>query len=287
MLTDVLDVLACPVCHSTLQEADRTLRCAEGHSFDIARQGYVNLLPGNARTGTADTPEMIQARDTFLGAGHLAGLAESLARSVAPTLPREACVLDAGAGTGYYLARVLQDTQDAVGLAIDISKHALRKAARAHPRIGAVVADVWQPLPVRSGTVTAVLNVFAPRNAAEFHRVLRPDGALHVVTPTARHLGRLIPELGLLKVDERKQERTDRTLRDHFHPGSTEEYETEAHLTHDEVITLVRMGPSAHHLTTEDLQTRLRELPDPVPVPLSVAISAYLPHRSDGRPEPQ
>ncbi|REF00077.1 putative RNA methyltransferase [Thermomonospora umbrina] len=287
MLNDVVNVLACPVCGSALAPAHAALRCDAGHSFDIARQGYVNLLPGNARTGTADTPEMARSRETFLGAGHFDGLADLLAEHVASALPRGACVLDAGAGTGHYLARVLRDTETAVGLAIDVSKHSLRRAARAHPRVGAVVADLWRPLPVRTGSVDAILDVFAPRNGAEFRRVLRPDGVLYVVTPTARHLGDLVPDLGLLTVDERKQERTDRSLSDHFRAYETHAYETEVELGHDDVATLVGMGPSARHLSADELRTRLGKLPDPVRVPISVALSVYLPHRVDAHSEAQ
>jgi 23S rRNA (guanine745-N1)-methyltransferase len=265
----------------------RALRCKSGHSFDIARQGYVNLLPGNARTGTADTPEMARSREAFLGAGHFAGLADALAERAGAALPTGACVLDAGAGTGYYLARLLDRVQTAGGLAIDVSKHSLRRAARAHPRIGAVVADLWRPLPVRTAAVEAIINVFAPRNGAEFRRVLTPGGTLYVVTPTARHLGRLIPDLGLLRVDDRKRERTGQALGGHFRLDGVEDYETEVPLHHDEVTTLVGMGPSARHLLAQELQARLAKLPDPVPVPLSVTISVYRPHPRDGGPEPE
>lgn len=281
VLTDVVKVLICPVCGDGLTVDGRSLRCAAGHSFDIARQGYVNLLPGNARTGTADTPEMARSREAFLGAGHFAGLADTLAERIRSALTPGACVLDAGAGTGYHLARLLDRAPDAVGLAVDVSKHSLRRAARAHPRIGAVVADLWRPLPLRTGSVEAVLNVFAPRNGTEFRRILKPDGALYVVTPTARHLGRLIPDLGLLKVDARKRERTDRALGEHFRLDDAEEYETEVRLRHDEVVTLVEMGPSARHLPPHELRARLEKLPDPVPVPLSVTIATYRSRRPD------
>ncbi|WP_289008112.1 putative RNA methyltransferase [uncultured Thermomonospora sp.] len=279
MLTDVVETLACPLCRDGLTVADKSLRCAAGHSFDIARQGYVNLLPGNARAGTADTPEMVRSRAAFLSAGHFGGLADLLAERAGAALAAGACVLDAGAGTGYYLARLLDRVPGAVGLAIDVSKHSLRRAARAHPRIGAVVADLWRPLPVRTAAVEAILNVFAPRNGAEFHRVLKPDGTLYVVTPTARHLGRLIPDLGLLKVDARKHERTGRALGEHFLLAGTEDYETEVRLSHDEVATLVEMGPSARHLSPQELRAKVGKLPDPVLVPLSVTISAYRPRR--------
>ncbi len=273
MLADVVRYLVCPVCGAGLELVDRGLRCPAGHAFDIARQGYANLLPGNARPGTADTPEMVRARDEFLTAGHFTALADRLAWNVSRADP--AFVLDAGAGTGHYLSRVLDRAPKAVGLALDISKHAARRAAKAHPRCGAVVADLWRPFPIRDGAADTVVNVFAPRNAAEFHRVLRDDGLLFTVTPSPRHLGTLVEALGLLSIDKHKTERMDAALAGYFKLDSRQELETEAVLTHGEVITLVGMGPSAHHVPEEQLRERLERLPDPLPAPLSFVLSTY------------
>ncbi|TYK42856.1 methyltransferase domain-containing protein [Actinomadura decatromicini] len=273
MLADVVRHLVCPVCGADLEHADRRLRCPGGHTFDIARQGYANLLPGNARPGTADTSEMVRAREEFLSAGHFAAPADRLAWSVSMAGP--SFVLDAGAGTGHYLSAALDRSPDAIGLALDISKHAARRAAKAHPRAGAVVADLWRPLPVRDGAADAVMNVFAPRNAAEFHRVLRDDGLLFTVTPSQRHLGPLVDALGLLSIDKRKTERMDAALAGYFKLDSRQELETEAVLSHDEITTLVGMGPSAHHVPVEQLSERLVELADPLPVPLAFVLSTY------------
>ncbi|MBE1535716.1 putative RNA methyltransferase [Actinomadura algeriensis] len=275
MLVDVVPYLVCPVCGADLAMTEGRLHCPSGHAFDVARQGYANLLPGNARPGTADTPEMVRARAAFLGAGHFAPIVERLARTVARSMNGPGCVVDAGAGTGYYLSRILDRTPGVVGLAVDISKHAARRAAKAHPRAGAVVADLWRPLPVRGGAADVVVNVFAPRNAAEFHRVLRPDGPLFAVTPSSGHLGPLVEALGLISIDERKIERTDAALAGYFKPDGRERVDAEAVLTHDEITTLVGMGPSAHHVPEEALRERLERLPDPLPVPLSFVLSAY------------
>ena len=84
------------------------------------------------------------------------------------------CIVDLGAGTGWYLARALERLRGTTGLALDVSKPALRRAARAHPSLAAVACDAWGPLPLRDGGVAAVLDIFAPRNAAEIARVLVP-----------------------------------------------------------------------------------------------------------------
>ncbi|MFI0453871.1 putative RNA methyltransferase [Actinomadura sp. 6N118] len=280
VLPDIVEYLVCPLCGADLAVAERALRCPSRHSFDIARQGYANLLPGDARTGTADTAEMVRARETFLSAGHFAPAADLLAQRVSDGGGR--CVLDAGAGTGYYLGAVLDRLPEAVGLALDISKYAARRAARAHPRIGAAVADLWRPLPVRSGSMDAIINVFAPRNAAEFRRVLHPAGVLHVVAPTSRHLDSLVDALGLLSVDEEKSERMELALGGDFETTTQEKLETEVSLGREDVATLVGMGPSAHHIPAEELAERVAKLPDPVRVTLSFVLTAFRPLRQDG-----
>ncbi|MBB2908930.1 23S rRNA (guanine745-N1)-methyltransferase [Streptosporangium becharense] len=272
MLADVVDHLRCPVCAGGLHLDGRVVRCVLGHAFDLARQGYVSLLTGSQAPGTADSAAMVAARDSFLGAGHFGPLAEAVAaacRDGAKT------VADAGAGTGYYLAGVLDRLPGAVGLALDISKHAIRRAARAHPRLGAVVADVWRPLPVADGTIDVLLNVFAPRNGAEFARVLREDGELIVVTPTARHLAPLVERLGLLSVDASKERRVAESLGDHFVETGRSTVEFEMTLGHAAVEAVAGMGPSAWHLDTAAVRRKIEELPMKSLVTASFQMSVF------------
>jgi 23S rRNA (guanine745-N1)-methyltransferase len=250
----VVEALSCPVCRQGLRRSGTALRCLAGHSFDIARQGYVNLLAGTARTGTsgagsADTAPMVADRADFLAAGHYAPLAGLVAELAAG---RDGLVVDAGAGTGYYLGAVLDRLPGAVGLAMDLSAVALRRAARAHERIGAAVWDVWQPWPVADGVASVMINVFAPRNGAEFHRVLRPDGLLVVVTPTGRHLAELGSAAGLLTVDPRKAERLASTLADRFEPVAEQALSYPMTLSAQDVRRVVGMGPAGHHDRSAD-----------------------------------
>ncbi len=268
MLDDVLHLLACPHCGASLSRNEGSLVCPRGHSFDVARSGYVSLLPGDARLGSADTAEMAGAREAFLGAGHFAPLAGALGEEVGRVGLPQGCVVDLGAGTGWYLARVLDRLPGRAGLALDLSKHTLRRAARAHPRIAAVACDVWRPLPLRESVAALVLSVFAPRNGPEIARVLHPDGALVVVTPTGRHLTELVEELGLLTVDERKQERLGAKLDKNLDLVRRIEREWSLKLAVTDVANAVAMGPSARHVTPE-VRGEAR------PVTASVTISTY------------
>lgn len=274
MLQDIVEYLVCPHCGQPLALTDGggPLHCPDRHTFDVARQGYANLLPGGAHTGTGDTAAMVAAREAFLGAGHYAPIAAALARAVPDTAES---VVDLGAGTGYYLAAVLDARPRAQGLALDISKFALRRAARAHPRTGAVVCDAWRPLPLRDAAAAVVLNVFAPRNGPEIRRVLRPGGTLLVVSPTSRHLAELVGELGLLAVDARKQQRLAATLGPHLEFQGDSEHTFPMELDHAAVRTVVDMGPSAWHTDAAELDRRIARLPDPVPVTASVTLSRF------------
>ncbi|MER7583490.1 putative RNA methyltransferase [Kitasatospora sp. NPDC097691] len=277
MLQDIERYLACPLCAQALTRHDRSLRCPAGHSFDLAKQGYASLLAGDAHTGTGDTAEMVAARADFLAAGHYRPIADALAEAAAaaPAGEPDGLVADLGAGTGHYLAHVLDALPDRVGAALDISKYALRRAAKAHPRIGAVVCDAWRPLPLRDASAELMLNVFAPRNGPEIRRVLRPGGTLLLVSPTARHLRELVDALGLLSVDEEKQRRIDEKLGPYLTPAGQREVEFTLRLDAQDVRTVVGMGPSAWHTDPGRLGAALAALPDPVEVTASVTVAAY------------
>jgi 23S rRNA (guanine745-N1)-methyltransferase len=275
MLADVVALLACPHCGRPLALDGRTVRCDGRHAFDVARQGYVNLLPGDARTGTADTAAMVAAREAFLDAGHLAPLSAAVAAAAAAAAPPAGCVLDLGAGTGHHLAAVLDALPGRAGLALDLSKHAARRAARAHPRTGVVVTDAWSRLPVRDGVAAVVLSIFAPRDGAEMMRVLAPGGAAIVVTPTADHLRDLVEALGLLTVDEHKPQRLARALEGHLVLEAADVHRHPLALDHDAVAALVAMGPSAHHVDPVRVRGQIAALPLPVRTTVEVRIARY------------
>ena len=265
--------LRCPNCFSPLAPAGGlVLRCPAGHSFDANRRGYVSLLAGRSHV-VGDSAAMLDAREAFLEAGWYDDLRGALTTLVAPENP--ARVVDIGCGTGYYLRGVTEGCPNAGYLGMDLSPVAVARTvspARAAPRRGSVgdsdeslrdpplvdglVADVWTDLPVRTGIADVLLNVFAPRNPAEFHRVLRADGLLAVVVPHDDHL-RELRDAGLaLDIPPNKAEDLRVTLEPWFALETRIGVSGRHYLGADEVAALIGMGPSAHHTGTETIANR-------------------------------
>jgi 23S rRNA (guanine745-N1)-methyltransferase len=277
-LADALSALRCPVCGSPLAGRRTALRCARGHSFDIARQGYVNLDTGGGRPHQADTTAMIAAREAFLGQRHYAPIAAAVSGLAARLAPGRGAgagiVLDLAGGTGYYLAAVLTALPGRTGICLDLSKPALRKAARAHPRAVAVGSDVWRRFPLADGSATIVLSVFGPRHLAETIRVLGPAGVFLLVTPGPRHLAELVGALGMLSVDTAKPQRVAAATAG-LEQIAGEDLTYPLRLGHPAVHDLVSMGPSAHHIAAAQLAGRIAALADPLTVTASVTVAAY------------
>jgi 23S rRNA (guanine745-N1)-methyltransferase len=240
-------MLACPHCGARLDETSAGAACGNGHAFDRARQGYLSLLQPGALVATGDDAEMVAARTRFLGAGHYDPLRALLAAKAGGSELPGGGVVDLGAGTGYYTAAVLDALPGRVGVALDTSKPALRTAARAHPRLGAVAADAWRPLPLRAAAAAYAQVVFAPRNPAELVRILAPDGLLVTVTPGPRHLEELVTAYGLLAVEDAKEERLAAGLDGGFEPSWRETLDLALTLDAAAVADLVAMTPSARH----------------------------------------
>nr|WP_202892362.1 methyltransferase type 11 [Kribbella shirazensis] len=267
--------MRCPVCSDGLALDGRTARCPRGHAYDLAKQGYLNLLPAASNGIEGDSAAMVGARTVFLGTGHYAPIRDALILQA--DLDEDDLVVEVGAGTAYYLSGVLGTAERRRGIALDVSKYAARRAAKADPRIASVVCDAWRELPLVDGAAQLMLNVFAPRNAAEMARVLAPDGRLLVVTPNQRHLAELVDVLGLVSVDEEKERRLQESLAGEFERVGGEVIEEVMSLDRTAVEQLVLMTPSARHLNYRELLQKIAVLPEPAIVTLSVALSVWRP----------
>ncbi len=192
---------------------------------------------------------MVAARLRFLGSGCYEALRLAVVDKAAATAPERGALVDVGCGTGYYLTGVLDRLPGFWGLGLDSSAPALRVAARTHERAAAATCDIFRALPLASGVADLVLDVFAPRNPAEFRRILHPAGRLIVVRPTDRHLAELRDQVPtMVAVDPAKELRLHQALGPFFDAAATERVEYSAPLTGQQAQDLLDMGPTAHHL---------------------------------------
>ena len=271
MLSHIVDILADPNDGTALSGADDFSRLVSesGHSFDVAKQGYVTLAAGAGLKHKGDDMDMVNARETYLAMGHFAPFVEAVTGAVQDALDSAslaestpASLLEVGAGTGYYLAHTLDSIAEARGVGLDISPHAAKHLAKCHSRVGAVVADVWERLPIRDESVDAISVVFAPRNPAEFQRVLAPGGQVIVLTPGAGHLDELREPLGILGVEEGKVERMYEQAEGFLEQAADPvDISFPIELDKASVAAQVGMSPSARHISAGELAERMAALP--------------------------
>jgi 23S rRNA (guanine745-N1)-methyltransferase len=187
----------CPLCNGSLQRIDSSWRCEQGHNFDIARQGYCNLLPVQNKKSRSpgDDKAMVNARNRFLRQDYYQPLSTQLNQQVIDYIQSQnlddVSIVDAGCGEGYYTAR-MHEALHSVGkicqiTGVDISKFAVQAAAKRHKKIDWFVASSSH-LPVADQSCDVVSCLFAPIAANEFRRVVRDDGLLIVVSTGKNHL---------------------------------------------------------------------------------------------------
>jgi len=220
---------------------------------------------------------MVAARAHFLSAGHYALLADAVTTLASSHAASHGLIPEVGAGTAYYLAQCLDRLPGRHGLAVDLSKHAARRAARAQTRIAAVVADIWSRIPLAQSSVTMALDVFAPRNPRELRRTLRDDGALLVVTPALSHLAELRQPLALLDIDRRKEDRLADAFAPFFRCHAEESLTWRMELERDDVTSLAAMLPSARHTDVRAVAHRVATLSFSTSVTGAVMLRIYRP----------
>lgn len=179
--------LICPVCGDTLEKGEKAYTCPQHHSFDIARQGYVNLLTTQHKhsANPGDTAEQVQARRAFLDGGFYAPIAQALMEN-ANALGAAGPVLDIGCGEGYYSARLAEALgTELTGL--DVSREAVRCAAGRYKNATWLCATAAH-VPVADGAAGVLTSLFAITLPEEFRRLLRPDGLFFQVLAAEDHL---------------------------------------------------------------------------------------------------
>ena len=196
--------LICPVCGEVLSRGEKEYRCENRHSFDIARQGHVNLLVVQQKKSLhpGDTREQVLSRRAFLEGGFYAPIADALC-AAAKELGAKGPILDVGCGEGYYCVRLAQ-ALEAELLGLDISKEAVRCAAAKYKGPQWVCATASH-LPVKNGSIGSLTSLFALTLPEEFHRALARDGLYFQILAAQDHLlglkSIIYPELKLKEKD--------------------------------------------------------------------------------------
>ncbi|MBE6756702.1 MAG: methyltransferase domain-containing protein [Ruminococcaceae bacterium] len=178
----------CPVCGKKLTEHEKGAVCPDGHSFDKAKSGYINLLPNNLPAGNhGDNKLMIRARHDFLEKGYYLPLRDNICEVIKEYAEVSPVIIDAGCGEGWYTKGIFDYIEDAEILAVDISKDAMKIAAKREKQIKCAAASVFH-LPIEDECANICLSVFSPLCEAEFNRVLRKGGYFIYVIPAENHL---------------------------------------------------------------------------------------------------
>lgn len=287
----------CPLCREELRLEGTSLRCERGHTYDVARQGYVNLAPG-ARQSEYYSRESFEHRGQILSAGYYSHIVDAVLsavgrycgqiaasidfaglrtrsgaqlrgargradlRSSGPQM-RAPVILDVGCGEGFYARAVQAAHPDATVLAFDISKDSVQLAARedAGCAVRWFVGNLAE-LPVRDGAVDCVLDVFSPVNYAEFARVLGGSGVVIKVVPGARHDEQL-RELarGQLRHGDYSNEQVVGQFAEHFDVLERRLVSQTFPMPADDVLAFARMTPLLFNVDVDSLDlSRIHEL---------------------------
>jgi 23S rRNA (guanine745-N1)-methyltransferase len=242
-----MNLLMCPVCRTGLVLNDRTWRCEHGHSYDVAKQGYVNLhvVQHKHSKNPGDTPESIQARRAFLSAGHYAPLQQAVVQKIHEL--RVENLLDIGCGEGYYTNAMLNEVLQCVG--VDIAKNAVQVAAKLNKAVTWVVGT-GATLPVLDQCIDLCTSLFSPIPKDEILRVLKPEGYLMVVTPGPEHLYAMREAL-FEEVKAHDPAKFIEQLNDAFDLVDEQVVDAALQLTQQDLKNLIAMTPYAYKAKPE------------------------------------
>lgn len=247
--------ILCPLCGKPLTKQTGAMVCENRHNFDIARQGYVNLLPVQQKHSLhpGDTPEQVRARRQFLDGGFYAPIAEAVC-FLASQSGCQGPILDVGCGEGYYSAALAEALQaELVGL--DISKEAVRYAAGRHKHATWLCASAAK-LPVGNASVGVLTSLFALTLPEEFRRVLRKDGVFIQVLAAADHLLALKSVI-YPQLTEKVKESTPQLSG--FSLEKSIPVRFSFTVQGEQVVNLLSMTPHVYRISKEGLE-RLRQL---------------------------
>lgn len=183
-----IDNLVCPVCGGSFEIKNKSLVCQNNHCFDMAKEGYVNLLSGKSKSGDliGDNKSMALSRQAFLNKGYFSALADGICKYILSLKKENPVMLDICCGEGYYSERVLEK-QSGSFYGFDLSREMVRLAAKRKLDASFFVANLSH-IPLRSESADIAFHLFAPFHESEFSRILKKDGVLLSVVPGESHL---------------------------------------------------------------------------------------------------
>lgn len=173
----------CPLCHQPLTQINNSVICPQRHQFDVAKEGYINLLPVQHKRSRdpGDSAEMMQARRAFLDAGHYQPLRDAVINLLRERLDQSAtAILDIGCGEGYYTHAFAEALPGVTTFGLDVAKTAIKAAAKRYSQVKFCVASSHR-LPFADASMDAVIRIYAPCKAQELARVVKPCGHLRSV----------------------------------------------------------------------------------------------------------
>jgi 23S rRNA (guanine745-N1)-methyltransferase len=237
--------LICPVCKTPLDWNKKECRCANGHSFDPAKEGYLNLLLSHQRKSNhpGDDANMIQARRRFFDSGAFSPLTNLILHSSCITQRSSPSLLDCGCGEGHFLG-ALSEIGTGQFFGVDVSKEAVRCAAKRYKKATWIVANAMRQLPFADHSLDVILSILAPRNPEEFARILKTDGALILGVPGPNHLIELRSRLAANAGDfEEKADEAAAKCAPHFAETHRELLSYEQMLNASQIADLIQMTP--------------------------------------------
>jgi len=252
----------CPICHSSLTLADssKSYQCENNHHFDIAKEGYLNLLPAQHKKSKepGDSKEMMRARRDFLEAGFYQPLAKAISKIVADQHPTNPSLrlLDLGCGEGYYSRQIMNllDYPDKLDLhGIDIAKNAIIAAAKKQKAAHFIVASN-NNMPYSDAYFDLIFRVYAPSNEQEITRLLKQQGLLLVVTPGPRHLWQLREFI----YQDVKPHNTEASLPANFKIIKSQQLSYTICPNQEQRMALLQMTPFAWKANT-DIQEKIKD----------------------------
>ncbi|MGV3010773.1 methyltransferase domain-containing protein [Streptococcus thoraltensis] len=251
-LKSLASLFTCPVCLSAMNYQTTRLVCTEGHSFDIAKQNYINLLLNNKQDKHYDKLSFARRHD-ILEAGFYEPILQAIAKEISSD-DRTKVILDVACGEGYYARQLAQNEKNHI-IAFDLSKHSIRLAAQKDTAkdVTWFVGDLAK-LPLADNSVDVILDIYSPANYQEFKRVLKPGGKLIKVVTASEH----VAELRQAAFEQLKNKTySNAKILNHFSqafPNYQKSHLTKTYpATQKELLTFAQMTPLFFHVNLDKI----------------------------------